>query len=328
MRTCIAIALVICLFGCGNEGDNPASFRIADSTVHLAGYSGMGSYWKNGIRTPLNFSPIQSMSVEGPTVAIGGTSSGLNIIWQNGNEVILEGSNGGVTLVAIRGANTFAVGYKSRTGWLLYKNGIRSNIEYTGWATGLGIIGDDAYIAGNRQGSEHQWHVSPFYHLDTYALMWKNEKEIFRETVNSYANTIFIHENDIYLGGHLNQYPSLKKVACYWKNGERVRLAPDDQDAQVLSLFINNDHVYAAGEKDGEAVYWVDGHIINLSTSSGSSKANSIYVLGDDVYVAGMEDQRGAVWKNGLKQFIPEQHTVGEIKFIAVTSNWSDQPKR
>jgi len=143
---------------------------------------------------------------------------------------------------------------------------------------------------------------------------------IFRESVNSYANTIFIHEDDIYLGGHRNQYPSLNVIACYWKNGERFTLSEESQDAEVKSLFVTDKYVYAAGVIDGQAAYWKNG-VATILSNIKSSAANSISVLGTDVYVAGREDGFPAVWKNGLKQNIPNQDKPGEIKVVVAVSN-------
>jgi hypothetical protein len=144
---------------------------------------------------------------------------------------------------------------------------------------------------------------------------------VFKETDNSYANTIFIFQNDIYMGGHLNIYPSLDRIACYWKNGLRVALTDGSLDAEVRSLFVTDTHIYAAGIINDKAVYWKDGVVVNLSDGVSTSKANSISVLGNDVYVAGKEDKYPALWKNGVKQDLRTGSKQGEIKVVVAVAN-------
>lgn len=321
MKSCILIAITLCLFGCSNEGPNPVGERTPDSTVRLAGIAGVGSYWKNGVHTALsNASQVFSMSVDGSLVLIGGSlTGGQDVIWQNGEETPVDGGPGGVTLVASRDNNIFGV-WATTGGWVIYKNGTTTPISRTGWPTAMALLGDDVYIAGTSQGNDHPWGTA-FYPLDTYAQCWKNGQVIFRDSVHTYATSIFIHQDDIYMGGHLNHYPSLDRIACYWKNGQRFKLTEENQDAEVTSLFVTDTHVYAAGMINDEAVYWKDGDVINLSTSVANSIAYSISVLGTDVYVAGREDKYPAVWKNGLKQIIPNQDKQGEIKAVVAVSN-------
>jgi hypothetical protein len=323
MKACIIIAFIFCLFSCNKEDVSiPVVVRTPDSTIHLAGNAGGGSYWKNGVHSLVGAGGevhVQSMSVDGASVVVGGFIMGANsqkAMSLNGRLTTLAPDGGGMTLVAARGDEVFAVYDR-----VLYNNGATTPISNTGWPTAMGVLGNDVYISGSSQGNDHAWGVSPFYHLDTYAITWKNGEEIFRETDNSYAHTIFIHEDDIYLGGHLNHYPSLKRVACYWKNGERFTLTDENDDAEIRSLFVTDSHVYAAGAVNGKAVYWKDGVVVILSTVATGSVANAVSVLEEDVYVAGKVDKFPAVWKNGVKQNIPNQEKEGEIEVVVAVGN-------
>jgi hypothetical protein len=314
------IAIIFCVFGCSNNDPGPVTSSTPDSTIHLAGIASVGSYWKNGIYSAVGNDgevQVQSMSVDGSSVLISGfvcCADARNVIWQNGKEIVVGHSGQGMTLVASRGDDVFSV-VEGR----LYKNGTTTEMDKVGWPTAMALLGDDIYSSGASQGNDYPWEESPFYPLDTYAICWKNEQEFFRETENSNANTIFIHEGDIYLGGHLNHYPSLDKIACYWKNGQRFALTDETQDAEVRSLFITDEHIYAAGVLNDQAVYWQDGVATTLSHAK--SVANSISILGTDVYVAGQEDVYPAVWKNGVRQSIPNQDKLGEIKVVVAVSN-------
>jgi hypothetical protein len=323
MKGCILIVVALCLFGCNNESPRPVDVT-PDSIIHLAGNAGGAgaSYWKNGVHTSLNgngSSGVNSMWLDGSSVLIGGYGDHQDVIWQNGNKTVVDGEHtGGITLVASRNNNLFAA-WNRPAGWVLSRNGFITPIT-AGWPTAMGILEDEAYIASNTPGNEHPW-GSAFYSMDTYAQYCKNDQVIFKEDSNSYANAIFIHNSDIYMGGHLNHYPSLDRIACYWKNGQRVTLTDVSQDAEVRSLFVNATNVYAAGMINDRAVYWKDGVAVNLSNGLTNSVANSISVLGTDVYVAGRDGKYPAVWKNGVKQNIPNQEKQGEIKVVIAVSN-------
>ncbi len=321
MRNCILAGFILCLFGC-NEDSNPIAEKIADSTIYIAWRDG---YWKNGVYTSLNTNSmnLNSMWVDGSSVLIGGTVFGeggsWNVIWKDGKEVLRgETPGGGMTLVASYN-NSLAGSWPQTNKWILYRNGITGPIE-SGSATAIFMTGEDVYLTGNSHGNDYPWGESDFYPLDTYTQCWRNDRLIFKETAHSYANAIFIDGDDIYIGGHLNHYPSLDRVACYWKNGVRVDLTGMDDDAEVRSLFVSSGHVYAAGIINDKAVCWKDGATTYLSGTE-SSKANSITVLGTDIYVAGGEDKFPAVWKNGVKQVLPDQEKQGDIKVIVAFSN-------
>ncbi len=321
MKEFILITFTLLLIGCSTETITPDE-RVADSTIHLAGFAGGGAYWKNGEYQALKGegSVVSSMWVNGASVLIGGFSQFNNIIWSDGQPTTVSDQSGGVTLVASNNNTVFGV-WPAATSWVLAKNGVTTIIENTGWPTALSIMNNDAYIAGSSQGDTYRWKESPFYHLDTYAVIWKNEEEIFRESVNSYARSIFIHGSDVYIGGSRHHYPSLNRVACYWKNGTRVELTNENQDAQVMSMFVDATGVYAAGTLNSRAAYWKDGVLVNLPSVNPNSAAYSISVLGNDVYVGGHEDNFPAVWKNGVKQTIPDQDKQGEIRSVIAVSN-------
>ncbi|HMJ70311.1 MAG TPA: hypothetical protein VK508_15510 [Cyclobacteriaceae bacterium] len=321
MKICILIAIALSLLACGGAELTPIE-DTPDSTIHMAGNAGVGSYWKNSVRTELsNQGVVNSMVVDGDSVFIGGWTSGGDVVWKNGNQTVVDSDHsGGLTLVAARNNNLFGVWYES-TGWVLFKNGTTTPINQTGAPTAMGVLGDEVYLAGSLKGNEYPWNSSSFYYLDTYAQTWRNEQVIFTETVYSNAQSIFIHNNDIYMGGHRNHYPSLDRIACYWKNGERIELTRDDQDAEVRGLFVTDEHVYATGMIDGEAVYWIDGAPTYISNGAASSIANSISVLGTDVYVGGRVDKFPSVWKNGIRQTLPDQEKQGEIKVVVAVAN-------
>lgn len=333
MKACILIAITLCLFGC-NQDVSPA----ADNTVHLAGVLAtstgrvVASYWKDGVYSGLSltndstYSGVSSLYVDGSLVLIGGWKWSANppspvVIWQNGNETVIDGAFGSPALIASRNNNLFGVWFEASTGWVFNKNGITQPIIDTAYnigPTALALLGDDMYISGCS--SYHDW-TSPDSPSYQHAQYWKNGQLIFRESELSNALSIFIHQNDIYMAGHLYTPEQSFGIACYWKNGQRVDLTDENVIAVARSVFVTDKHVYVAGMIDDQAVYWKDGDAIALTTSGTHSMANSIVVQGTDVHVAGYEHGHPAYWKNDVKQDISNQNKFGQINFLVVGSN-------
>ena len=329
-RRCILIALTLCFFGCSEDGPNPA-----DNTVHLAGFvttselNAVASYWKNGTYTNLThdsiYSNVNSLYVDRSSVFIGGwkwVPPAKTIVWNDATETIIDGTFGGEILVASRNNNLFGVWFDSSEGFVYYKNGIAQPIIDTAFnigPTALTLAGDDMYISGSSAYHDGKPDSKTYQH----AQCWKNGELIFREPELSNAMAIFIHKNDIYLAGYVDDpaFPSAfpGNNACYWKNGQRVDL--EGAYAAALSVFVTDEHVYVSGVMDHNAVYWKDGEITLLTTPGAYSAANSIFVHGTDVHVAGVEHGYPAYWKNDVKQNIEHQDKRGEIKFVVVGSN-------
>jgi hypothetical protein len=331
MKSCILIAIALCLFSCDDE---PVS-TTADGTVHLAGFvenpgaSGEGtlaSYWKDGVYTALGSSEISSqvgsLSVDGSSVLIGGVKYGDNtpsaaLIWRDGRETVIEGVFG-KPMIASRNNKLFGV-WLDATGWVCHKNGTSQPIIDTAYDVGpmaMTLLGDDVYISGYSAGAV----LSPTGTAIQHAQYWKNGQLMFRETEVSNALSIFTHDNDIYMAGILYPPGGLTSVACFWKNGQRVNLTDGSGIAMAKSVFVTDNHVYVAGMINDQAVYWKDGNAITLTTGS-NSMANAVFVQEDDVHIGGYENGHPAYWKNDVRQEIANQNKLGQIRFLVVGSN-------
>lgn len=335
-RTLLRFTLLF-LVACSTADPDPL-----DNTVHLAGYLStyvdntssfqtVASYWRDGQYTALTTtdtpSRVNSMNVDGPSVLIGGwkwfASSPVTppqvVVWDDTRETVVPKASGSPMLIAADNDNMFGVWHESLTGWVLNKNGISQpfvdtarTIDPSSLAVGRGV----AYVAGS---AEFIHGSNPVVH-ELRAQCWKNGEPIFRESLNSNALAIFIHEDDIYLAGHhyVNGLP--ESTACYWKNSQRVDLTDGSGPAIAKSIFVSEDHVYVAGMIDRQAVYWIDGSAVFLTTE-GNSMAHSIAVRGSDVHVGGHIDGHPAYWKNGIRQTIANQDEFGEIEFVMVGGN-------
>lgn len=318
------MALLLMLISCSADDAGYA----ADNTVHLAGFvdngtdGGLASYWKDGVVTHLTeehiASKATSLYIENRTVVIGGLRRDefpRAIIWKDGIGTIIGDSYGGRTLALSRNGNLYAVWRHADGGWLLLKEGVTQPLLDTAYnleATGVTLAGDNLYIGGNA--------LEPNSEGKQHAQIWQNGQLIFREPRVSYAASIFVHDDNIYLGGFLysNTEPN---IACYWKNQKRIDLTDGSVNAIVRSVFVTDDHVYAAGMINDQAVYWKDDVVTLLTSGDNYSMANAIFIKGEDVHVAGYEHGHPAYWRNDVKQPLENEDQRGQIYFLAVGSN-------
>jgi hypothetical protein len=109
---------------------------------------------------------------------------------------------------------------------------------------------NNVYISGtNSSGAACYW-------------VWdsKEEKATEHQLDGLEANSIFVSNNQVYIGGLYEDHG--KALPCYWDStGWRYDLdLPDNAEGNVGSIFVYNDKVYAAGSyidaEGGYACYW------------------------------------------------------------------------
>ena len=99
-------------------------------------------------------------------------------------------------------------------------------------------------------------------------------------------------------------------TACYWKNGTRTDLQPEN--AYASSIAVVGTDIYVAGnykyDNSTRACYWKNGTRTDLQPEN--AYATSIAVVGTDVYVAGNYEYgnstRACYWKNGTGIYFDE----------------------
>lgn len=208
------------------------------------------------------------------------------------------------------------------------------------------VAGRDVYVAGFER-----WEgLLPTEDPDRFdvrwyapsARLWKNGEKFSvgnNPSEISEAHSVFVQGDVIYVGGYTRfSYSEAGTVwydnaATVWVNDAPLYLSPYAHDAQVLSVFVAGDDVYAAGYEDNknnpsEATYamlWKNGAPQRLTYDGFSAQAHSVFVDGDDVYVAGVKhlffDQGislAMLWKNGVPQPLHASGKFnGEAKFVA-----------
>lgn len=191
------------------------------------------------------------------------------------------------------------------------------------WFVFLGFLhAEDIYVAGGKKLKNGVGSA------DTDAIFtagyWKNGvfTQLGSGMKTSYATSIFISGNDVYVGGYESN--GTVNVAKCWKNGIEINTYTDGTKAsQVQSIFVNGSDVHLAGYNTNVAsptrlpYYWksdmttVPATLTTtiLGDKSTYSSARSIFVSNDDIYVAGQENSPSAptgtglsiakYWKNG-----------------------------
>lgn len=326
MKRAVLVAIAFCVLGCNKNEVNPP----VDNTVHLAGYVGMpdgaafASYWKDGVYTALGDGSIgtqvNSLYVDGTSVWVGGyriptAPPSRAVYWQDGIETRIAGGTASMTLIAAHAGKLFGVWHDEKSRWVYLKNGKIQPISDTAWnfgPTSLALKGEDMYVSGAALSFDNKYQ---------YAQYWKNGIPAFRENISSQAMSVYVHGDDVYLGGYNHPNPTTQ-VACYWKNGRRVDLTDLKKGmAAAWSVFVTDEHLYASGTLDGRAVYWKDGEVTYLTDGQEFAMANCIFVREPDVHVGGYENNFPRYWKNNEKQKIDKDDTRGMIKYIVVGSN-------
>ena len=173
-----------------------------------------------------------------------------------------------------------------------WKNGepvyLSSGSKYNANILSMVVSGDDVHAAGYGDGVAKYWKTSG--------------GKVVREVVlsrNSTAWSIAVFGNDVYVLGKRKNGIG-KPFAVCWKN---EKVVSQIEFHEVYAMFVNNNDIYFAGCKDGNATYWKNGEPVPLS---GGTCANLIQVVGDDIYAAGYEEydegesSQAIYWKNGL----------------------------
>jgi hypothetical protein len=190
---------------------------------------------------------------------------------------------------------------------LYWKNGMEIflpsnyNNYNSGGANSITISNNDIYLSGCVTSGSGE----------VVAAYWKNGVLNILPGVNDTASivcalSIAVSGNNVYTGGYQDG-PYVANGAILWKNGV-PGTAFGSAEAQVVSLFANQDDIYLAGpgESFSSVSYYKNGVSVPLTLSEDAIGAviSSVFVSGNDVYVAGTQTinkiSYATYWKNGV----------------------------
>lgn len=168
--------------------------------------------------------------------------------------------------------------------------------------------------------------------------IWKNgERTNLLLENGTYANSIFVANNDVYLAGEtvyrlerINEETVLPRtIAKYWKNGEEIYLTDSNNVAKARDIVVAGQNVHIVGWKlqngTRTAKYWKNKQEVNLNNVGEWSDAYSIAVNKEDVYILGTEKKNDTYstvyWKNGIKTQLENENDYNENNDIQVAEN-------
>lgn len=145
------------------------------------------------------------------------------------------------------------------------------------------------------------------------ATLWTNGVEEQLSENESRAYSVFVDGTDVYAAGFVEK-DNMELIATIWKNGEvYMELTDGLFEAAVLSVYVANGNVYAAG---GQFNNDFNGYVPKIWKNSEEALigevnpgiARSVFVDGNDFYVCGDERVDGneevLYWKNGERHIL------------------------
>lgn len=216
--------------------------------------------------------------------------------WDNGTPFLLkaawQGPSGAATGITAIGNDIYVCGYQyygPKRYANVWKNGMEQPLSNTisqdAAAYAIQVAGQHVYTAGYLNNGN----------LDV-ATIWVDGQPVslLGDTVDSYANSLTVVGNDVYVAGYRSQSNSNNHIALYWKNGSATSLSDGTRDALTTGIAIVGTDVYISGNMAG-GVLWKNGVVQSLNYSSaGLCSSNSgIYLAGQTNGIYGIS---GIVW--------------------------------
>lgn len=100
----------------------------------------------------------------------------------------------------------------------------------TSVVTGLHVVGTRVYAVGWEQRNNGKY----------VARLWINQNgiDLSEESEGAVATSVFVHNNDVYVGGSVRDIVSQYTKAVIWKNGERIDLNGTALGSHITSIYV------------------------------------------------------------------------------------------
>jgi hypothetical protein len=293
----------------GEKTAQALSVFVEKNNVHIVGYEfdeligrTVARYWKNGKMTALpdlgKGSAAYYVFVSSGDVYVGGVVSDDRVrravYWKNGSAPQdLTDGKGSVAFDIFGGSNNpffvyednvYAAGVEIRSPTYsvakYWKNGVAVIVKDPGsmgsaTASGIFVNEDAVYVAGYED-SEVAGRQSKYWKITQNALPPTEVLLPGKSSPATFASSITVVGNDVYVGGRVSTQP------VYWKNGETaLKLFNGENREETLSpLFVFNNDVYVAGYQippnTQAATYWKNGRSTQLTPSNNIGKVNEV----------------------------------------------------
>ena len=292
----ISIVLITTIFSCSKD-DSPPPVMPKVETVYVGGVledangKNIPTIWTNGV--------AQSLSVSA------GNEGAVKSIFVDGNDVYAVG-------------NEYSDILQSSSRAILWKNGIKTTLSQVDGSTAKSIFVHDGkyYIVGGVNG---------------FATLWYNNTAVAIGNANSYAYSLSIKNNKIYILGNEFTTSTGSYKTVLWKNEVSLTYPISftkttiENAASVNDVFYDGTNLYSAGylfSNVTTAKLWKN----NLPSElyGDYSIMNSVFVNGQDVYATGrtgtsISINKATLWKNNIQTVLSQNDSTAEDVFT--TSN-------
>jgi len=187
---------------------------------------------------------------------------------------------------------------------LSWENGMMANLPQVtniAYCQDVAVGNGGVYYVGYSL-NQDETNVACYWHNGVRTDLWQGD-------THSFANAIFIDENDIYIAGGV--WTNGGYTACYWKNGIYEALdRPGNSNTRAYGIYVSGTDVYVCGELQYErgAVLWKNGTATELCATPGGT-GTGVALSGTNVYVSGSWVSnfvhKACYWKNGQQMYLP-----------------------
>jgi hypothetical protein len=182
----------------------------------------------------------------------------------------------------------------------------------------IAINNNDVYVVGSQFTSSNN---------NLYIRYSKNGvfTNITDNTSSHYATCATFNNNDLYIGGRINN--SSSEQVCYWKNGVKNTLSVPAGygSSQISDIIISGTDVYCVGRSGNRPCYWKNGVHTEFATPLNSGGCTGIAINGADVYISGWlrnsSGYQAIYWKNNNIVYLTQTSADSEANDIATDGN-------
>ena len=303
------------IYSASGNSASASSVFVSGNDVYVAGYEEnaqgirIAKLWKNGVAQNLTdgkrSASATSIYVSGNDVYVTiheywhwSVGYGVDKLLKNSviQNITNETQRASFNSVFVSGKNVYVAGFEDnaqgKTVAKVWKDGVSEilpNEASYAYASSVYVSDNDVYVAGTAYLDDYDEYYGESYSL---AKLWKNgiAQNFIYENRWSYASSVFVSGNDVYVAGSASDEGSYDSVAKLWKNGVAQNLTTIKSWLEnTTSVFVSGSDVYMVGYENtwADEIYgayavpkfWKNGIAQYLPIDAQYARANSVFVV-------------------------------------------------